>query len=70
VFDVARGDPELESLFATRALLLLAGTPTMWRDMPYSYDVDQACKATPSPQAAGLLGQLRDRLNALSAEDA
>lgn len=69
VFDIARGDPDLEALFATRALALLAGRPDMRRDMPYSYDVDQARQAANRPEAAKLLEDLRDRLNALSAEE-
>jgi len=69
VFDIARGDPELEALFASRALALLAGRPDMRRDMPYSYDVDQASKAAARPDAAKLLSDLRDRLNDLSAQE-
>lgn len=70
VFDIARGDPELETLFADRALLLLAEAPGMWRDMPYAYDVDQARQASTAPEAAARLHALRDRLNALSLADA
>lgn len=69
VFDIARGDPELESLFATRALTLLSEAPEMLRDMPYSYDVDQACKSSSSPEAAKHLADLRDRLNELSTQN-
>jgi hypothetical protein len=69
VFDIARGDPDLEALFAGRALLLLAERPGMWRDMPYSYDVDQASAAASRSETAELLGALRDRLNDLSAQE-
>jgi hypothetical protein len=70
VFDVARGDTELEVLFATRALRLLSEMPDMWRDMPYAYDVAAAIGAGAGPEAVGRLSDLRDRLNALSSEDA
>jgi hypothetical protein len=69
VFDLAAGDPELESLFAGRALALLSEKPHLWRDMPYSYDVNQVCSAASDPGAAALLAALRDRLNQLSAEE-
>ena len=70
VFDLARGDPELETLFAGRALDLLSQAPHLRHDMPYSCDVDQARTAASHRQAARNLADLRDRLNELSAPDA
>jgi hypothetical protein len=69
VFDVATGDPDLEALFASRALALLAERPEMCSDMPYTYDVEQARVAASRAETAELLGALRDRLNDLSAQD-
>ncbi len=69
VFDLARGDPQLESLFARRSIALLSDAPHMWRDMPYSYDVDQACEASSDPDSAALLASLRERLNEISAQE-
>ncbi len=69
VFDIARGDPALERLFAERALALLGQSPEMWRDMPYSYDVNGARETCTDPGAAQMLGALRDRLNELSEQE-
>ncbi|MFC3642542.1 hypothetical protein [Aquibium oceanicum] len=69
VFDAIGGDPELEMLFARRALELLAEAPFLFRDMPYSYDVDQSAARSPEPEAAQALKNLRDRLNELSKEE-
>jgi hypothetical protein len=69
VFDVARGDPDLEALFASRAIALLAERPEMCSDMPYAYDVDQARATASRAETAQLLGALRDRLSDLSTQD-
>ena len=69
VFDAIGGDPELEMLFAGRAVELLAEAPFLFRDMPYSYDVDQSAARSPDPEAAQALKNLRDRLNELSKEE-
>ncbi len=70
VFDLARGDSDLETLFAGRALHLLSRSPHLRYDMPYAYDVKQACDAASDPRAAETLAALRDRLNDLSTQDA
>lgn len=69
VFDLARGDPQLEILFARRAVALLAGSPDLRRDMPYSYDVAMAAEHATDMVAARLLTDLRDRLNDLEPPD-
>lgn len=69
VFDLARGYPQLEILFARRALAVLAAAPDLWRDMPYSYDVALAAEHAADVEAAHLLSDLRDRLNASTPAD-
>jgi hypothetical protein len=66
VFDLARGDAGLEALFAERALALLDTAPRQWRDLPLSFDLDEAAGRSDSPAAARALARLRDRLRALS----
>ena len=68
VFDLARRDLALTHLFAERALALIRAMPDMAREMPYAYDVEEARQAAGHPDTAGRLGELRDRLNALSAD--
>ena len=69
VFDAVKGDPELEALFAGRALALMDVAPYLWRDMPLACDVDQASASASSPETARLLARLRDRLNELGESD-
>lgn len=72
IFDALRGDGELETLFAERAVSLLAQSPHLWREMPYAYDVAEAAARSPDPEAARALDDLCRRLDALSqaADDA
>jgi len=66
IFDALRGDRELETLFADRAVALLARSPHLWRDMPYAYDIAEAASRTPDPAAARSLDELCRRLGELS----
>lgn len=66
VFDALRGAPDLEALFAGRAVALLARSPHLWRDMPYAYDVAEAAARSPDPEAARALDDLCRRLNEIS----
>lgn len=68
VFDLARRDHALTHLFAERALALVRAMPDMGREMPYAHDVEEARRGAGNPDTAGRLGELRDRLNALSAD--
>ena len=65
VFDTVGRDAQLLALFARRALVLLDKTPHLWRDMPYSYDVNLAAVSTSDRETASLLNAFRDRLNEL-----
>ncbi|WP_187971063.1 hypothetical protein [Aquibium microcysteis] len=69
IFDALRGDGELETLFAERAVALLAVSPHLWREMPYAYDVAEAAARSPDPQAARALDDLCRHLDALSRAD-